>query len=171
MAAQQIRRGALIVVAVCAGMSALVAVQYQTTFQGSIDAAGLRALAENPAIRILFGRRWHSTTQWDFTVWRTGLPVLVLSSVWILLAATRITRGEEDAGRSDLLLAGRLRVVDVVQRAMGAVVVAAVLPHCGGRRRSVGRRGHRHHRRGGLRRCDSGPDRSPSRPQAYSRRR
>ena len=52
---RQIRRGALIVAAVCAGMSAVVAVQYQTTFQGSIDASGLRALTENPAIRILFG--------------------------------------------------------------------------------------------------------------------
>ena len=40
--------------------------------------------------------------------------MLVLASVWILLAATRITRGEEDAGRCDLLLAGRLRMVDVV---------------------------------------------------------
>ncbi len=59
-------------------------------------------------------------------MWRTGLPVLVLSSVWVLLAATRITRGEEDAGRSDLLLAGRLRVADIVLRAMAAVVVASV---------------------------------------------
>ncbi len=55
-----------------------------------------------------------------FTVWRTGLPVLVLSSVWVLLTASRITRGEEDAGRVDLLLAGRLRVVDVVLRATAA---------------------------------------------------
>ena len=60
-------------------------------------------------------------------MWRTGLPVLVLSSVWVLLAATRITRGEEDAGRFDLLLAGRVRVGDVVLRAMVAVVLAAVL--------------------------------------------
>ena len=37
--------------------------------------------------------------------------MLVLASVWILLAATHITRGEEDAGRCDLLLAGRLRMV------------------------------------------------------------
>ena len=62
-----------------------------------------------------------------FTVWRTGLPVLVLSSVWILLSATRITRGEEDAGRLDLLVAGRVRVRDVVVRAVAALAVAATL--------------------------------------------
>lgn len=124
---RQIRRGALIVATICAGMSALVAVQYHTTFQGSIDAAGLRALAENPAVRILFGRPQALDDAGGFTVWRTGLPVLVLSSVWALLAATRITRGEEDAGRADLVLAGRVRVVDVVLRVMAVMALAAVL--------------------------------------------
>lgn len=62
-----------------------------------------------------------------FTIWRTGLPILVLASVWILLAATRITRGEEDAGRWDLLLAGRLRTVDVVLRCLTAIAGSAFL--------------------------------------------
>ncbi|MFY9917471.1 MAG: polyketide antibiotic transporter [Mycobacterium sp.] len=127
LAVRQVRRGALIVTAVCAGMSALVAYQYQTTFEGSIDAAGLRSLAENPAVRILFGQPLALDDPGGFTVWRTGLPVLVLSSVWVMLAATRITRGEEDAGRTDLLLAGRLRVADIVLRATAAVVLASVL--------------------------------------------
>jgi ABC-2 type transport system permease protein len=127
LAVRQIRRGALIVAVVCAGMSATVATQYQTTFQGAIDQFGLRALAENPSIRILFGPPVALDDAGGFTVWRTGTPVLVLASVWILLAATRITRGEEDAGRCDLLLAGRLRMVDVVVRCLGAVAGCAVL--------------------------------------------
>jgi ABC-2 type transport system permease protein len=127
LAVRQIRRGALIVLAVCAGMSALVAVQYDTTFRGSIDASGLRALTENPAIRILFGTPVALDDAGGFTVWRTGLPVLVLSSAWILLSATRITRGEEDAGRFDLLLAGRIRMLDVVVRAAAASAIAAAL--------------------------------------------
>ena len=108
---RQVRRGTLVVAAVCAGMSALVAVQYQTTFEGAIDQSGLRALVENPAIRIIFGPPVALDDAGGFTVWRTGTPLLILASVWILLAATRITRGEEDAGRYDLLLAGRLRKV------------------------------------------------------------
>ncbi len=53
-------------------MSAIVAVQYRTTFQGSIDQSGLRALAENPAIRILFGPPVALDDAGGFTVWRTG---------------------------------------------------------------------------------------------------
>jgi ABC-2 type transport system permease protein len=124
---RQIRRGAVIVAVICGGMSALVATQYQTTFQGSIDETGLRALAENPAIRILFGPPVALDDAGGFTVWRTGTPLLVLASVWILLAATRITRGEEDAGRNDLLLAGPLRVVDLVKRCLAAVTESALL--------------------------------------------
>lgn len=124
---RQVRRAALIVAVVCAGMSAIVAVQYQTMVQGSIDQSGLRALTENPAIRILFGPPVALDDAGGFTVWRTGTPVLVLASVWILLAATRITRGEEDAGRCDLLLAGRLRMVDLVVRCLVAVAGCAVI--------------------------------------------
>jgi ABC-2 type transport system permease protein len=124
---RQIRRGALIVAGVCAVMSAGVAAQYQTMFQGSIAESGLQALVENPAIRILFGPPVALDDAGGFTVWRTGLPVLALASVWILLAATRITRGEEDAGRWDLLLAGRLRTVDVVLRCLAAIAGSAVV--------------------------------------------
>jgi len=127
LAVRQIRRGALLVAAVCAGMSALVAVQYQTTFAGSIDSSGMRALTENPAIRVLFGTPLALDDAGGFTVWRTGLPILVLTSVWILLAATRITPGEEDSGRLDLLLAGGRRLTDVVVCAVVAANAAAVL--------------------------------------------
>ena len=124
---RQIRRGALIVAVVCGGMSAIVAVQYRSMFQGGLAASGLQALAENPAIRILFGTPVALDDVGGFTVWRTGLPVLVLASVWILLAATRITRGEEDAGRLDLLLAGRLHMVDVIARCLVAVAASTLV--------------------------------------------
>ncbi|HKH50383.1 MAG TPA: polyketide antibiotic transporter [Mycobacterium sp.] len=124
---RQIRRGALIAAGICAVMSAGVAAQYQTMFQGSMAESGLQALAENPAIRILFGAPVALDDAGGFTVWRTGLPVLVLASVWILLAATRITRGEEDAGRWDLLLAGRLRTVDLVLRSLTVIAGSAAL--------------------------------------------
>ncbi|MBY0290182.1 MAG: hypothetical protein K2X52_24020 [Mycobacteriaceae bacterium] len=60
-------------------------------------------------------------------MWRIGIPVSVLASGWMVLAATRLTRGEEDGGRWDLLLAGRLRIVDVVFRYLVALVGSAML--------------------------------------------
>jgi ABC-2 type transport system permease protein len=101
--------------------------QYKTTFKGSLDESGLQALAENPSIRLLFGPPMALDDAGGFTVWRTGTPVLILASVWILLAATRITRGEEETGRIDLLLAGRLRMAGVVLRSMAGIAGAALL--------------------------------------------
>ena len=127
LAVRQVRRGALIVAAVCAGMSAMVASQYQAMFGSALDQSALRALTENPAIRILFGPPVALDNAGGFTVWRTGTPLLVLAGVWVLLAATRVSRGEEDAGRWDLLLAGRLRTIDLTVRSLAATAGSALL--------------------------------------------
>lgn len=124
LALRQVRRGALIVTALAGGMSAVVVATYRSTAGDSLDPAALRALAENPAIRTLFGEPVALDDPGGFAVWRTGTVLAVLLGVWALLAATRITRGEEDAGRWDLLLAGRQPLATVVARHL-AVVVAA----------------------------------------------
>ncbi|MBB5857603.1 polyketide antibiotic transporter [Amycolatopsis umgeniensis] len=122
---RRIRRGALLVGLAAAGMSAVVAGQYQSTFSGELNGAALRALAENPAIRILFGPPVALDDPGGFTVWRTGTPVQILTGVWALLTATRLTRGEEDSGRVDLMLAGRLRAADPLERILAVLTVAA----------------------------------------------
>ncbi|GAB3141791.1 ABC transporter permease [Micromonospora sonneratiae] len=116
LAVRQIRRGGLIVIALAAGISALVAATYASTVGDALDAAALSALAENPAIRTLFGQPVALDDPGGFTVWRTGTIVCVLAGVWGLLTATRITRGEEDSGRWDLLAAGRIPVRSIVAR-------------------------------------------------------
>jgi ABC-2 type transport system permease protein len=126
LAMRQLRWGAVVVALICGGMSALVASQYQM-IGGLLDESGIRALAENPAVRILSGPPVALDDPGGFTVWRIGTPVSVLASGWIMLAATRITRGEEDGGRWDLLLAGRLRMADVVVRCLAALVGSATL--------------------------------------------
>ncbi|WP_280257620.1 ABC transporter permease [Nocardia abscessus] len=124
---RQTRRGAAIVALTATGLSALVAAQYRTTFADSMDSDALRALAENPAVRILFGAPLALDDPGGFTVWRTGTPVLVLCGVWALLTATRLTRGEEDAGHWDLLLGGRLRRVDLLARCAATLWLAATV--------------------------------------------
>jgi ABC-2 type transport system permease protein len=126
LAVRQLRRGAVAVALICGGMSALVASQYRP-IGDLLDKSGLRALAENPAVRILSGPPVALDDPGGFTVWRIGTPVALFASVWIMLAATRITRGEEDSRRWDLLLAGRLRMADVVVRCLAALAGSATL--------------------------------------------
>ena len=126
LAVRQLRLGAVVVALVCGVMSALVALQYRPIGE-MLDESGLRVLAQNPAIRILSGPPVALDDPGGFTVWRTGIPVSVFASLWIMLATTRITRGEEDSGRWDLLLAGRLRMDDVIVRCLAALTGSATL--------------------------------------------
>ncbi|MDO3705073.1 hypothetical protein Q3W71_25730 [Micromonospora sp. C28SCA-DRY-2] len=125
LAVRQVRRSALVVVALTVGMSTLVAATYASTVGDGLDAGSLAALARNPAVRTLFGEPAALDTAGGFTAWRTGTVLAVLLSVWGLLATTRITRGEEETGRWDLLLAGRLTPAGMLGRHL-AVLVATL---------------------------------------------
>jgi ABC-2 type transport system permease protein len=111
---------------VCGGLTALVAVQYQG-LNGALSGNSLTALAENPAIRTLFGPPVGLDTAGGFTVWRTGTVLAVLVGIWAALTATRLTRGDEEAGRWDLLLAGRLRLQSLVTRVLLVVITASAV--------------------------------------------
>jgi ABC-2 type transport system permease protein len=127
LAARLVRRGACVVLAVAAGMSALVVATYDGIIASAPGgAASLAALAGNPAISTLFGEPVALDDPGGFTVWRTGTVLGVLVAVWAALTTTRILRGEEDAGRWDLLLSGRVPITAVVAGHL-AVLVAAVV--------------------------------------------
>ena len=123
---RQVRRGAVAVALICGFMSAMVAGQYQT-IRSLLDEPSLRAMAGNPAEKILLGPPLAIDGPGGFTVWRTGTLILMLASLWIILAATRISRGEEDSGRWNLLLAGPLQIHDVVIRCLAALAGCAAL--------------------------------------------
>lgn len=125
LATRQLRRPALVVAAVTAGMSTLVVTTYTRTVGDATAAQALAALAGNPAIRTLFGEPVALDTAGGFTVWRTGTVLAVLLTTWGALATTRLTRGAEEAGRWDLLLAGRLTLASVLGRHL-AVLTAAM---------------------------------------------
>ncbi len=126
-AVRLVARGAGIVLVVAAGLSALVVATYDEVIGGAPGgAAALAALAGNPAVRTLFGEPLALDDPGGFAVWRTGTVLAVLVAVWAALAAVRILRGEEEAGRWDLLLAGRVPVGTVVAGHL-AVLVGAVL--------------------------------------------
>lgn len=124
---RQVRRGTAVVAGLSGGLAALVVVQYRDV-EGAIGMASLAALAENPAIRTLFGPPVALDDPGGFTVWRTGTVLAVLVGIWAALTATRVTRAEEEAGRWDLLLAGAIPLRSLVLRALAVVFAAAAVP-------------------------------------------
>jgi ABC-2 type transport system permease protein len=65
------------------------------------------AMSDNRGLTAVTGPARQLDTLGGFVGWRMVSLMLVAGAIWGLLTATRLTRGEEDAGRWDLLLVGR----------------------------------------------------------------
>ncbi len=65
-----------------------------------------RLFGANTAVNALVGPARRLDTVAGFTAWRSLGVLGVVGAIWGLLAATRLLRGEEDAGRWELLLSG-----------------------------------------------------------------
>ena len=66
------------------------------------------AFGSNHATAALFGPAPDLQTVAGFVVFKSFMTIMILGALWGLLTSTRLLRGEEDAGRWDLLLCGRV---------------------------------------------------------------
>lgn len=64
------------------------------------------SLGSNAGLQALFGVPKRIDTVAGFTSWRTLAVLVIVGGIWGILASTRMLRGEEEAGRWELLLAG-----------------------------------------------------------------
>lgn len=80
----------------------------------------------NAAWSALFGPLIRLDTVAGYTVYKTGMTVIILGAIWGLLVATRVTRGEEDAGRWELFLAGRTTHAGAAAQAAAGLGVGLV---------------------------------------------
>ncbi|MFZ2013493.1 MAG: hypothetical protein WAV00_06700 [Nocardioides sp.] len=90
------------------GMVANEALSYRSGFPDRASrAAFAAAMSDNRGLTAVTGPARGLDTLGGFVGWRMVSLMLVAGAIWGLLTATRLLRGEEDAGRWDLLLAGR----------------------------------------------------------------
>ena len=68
----------------------------------------------------------HLQTVAGFTVFKISMTLMVLGAVWGLLTSTRLLRGEEDAGRWELLLAGQTTRAGAAVQALGGLAAGVV---------------------------------------------
>jgi ABC-2 type transport system permease protein len=64
----------------------------------------LLELSTSTAVRVMQGIPGRIDTAGGFAVWDGGWMVMIVVASWAMLTAVRLTRGEEDAGRAELVL-------------------------------------------------------------------
>jgi polyether ionophore transport system permease protein len=90
-----------------------------------------RTFEGNTAWAALFGPLRRLDTVAGYTVYKSGMTVILLGAIWGLLVATRSLRGEEDAGRWELFLSGqttRGRAASQAAIGLGVGLVALWVP-------------------------------------------
>ena len=81
---------------------------YAATYKTPLARAALaRTFGSNFGFNAIIGPARHIDTVAGFTAWRCVGVLSIVGGVWGLLSATRLLRGEEDAGRWELLLVGQ----------------------------------------------------------------
>ncbi len=85
-----------------------------------------RSYGTNVGIRALIGPARHLDTAAGFTAWRCVGVLALVGAVWGLLTGTRLLRGEEDAGRWEVLLAGPTTRGQATARALAGLAAGWV---------------------------------------------
>ncbi|WP_276939153.1 hypothetical protein [Ferrimicrobium acidiphilum] len=79
------------------------------------------AFGSDNATSALFGPGSLLGTVGGFTVFKSFMALIILGAIWGLLTATRLLRGEEDAGRWELMLTGQTTSRGATAQALGGL--------------------------------------------------
>jgi ABC-2 type transport system permease protein len=86
-----------------------------------------RSFGTNPGLRLLYGEPHDVAAVSGYTAWRVGGVLAIAAAVFGLLASVRALRGEEDAGRAELTLAGIVSRRMAYLSAMAAIAAATLI--------------------------------------------
>jgi ABC-2 type transport system permease protein len=88
----------------------LQAAGFRSTYPTAADRlAFARSFAGNDAIRLFYGYPYDVVTLGGYCAWRVGGTLAIAAAVYGVLASVRALRTEEEAGRTELVLAGPVR--------------------------------------------------------------
>lgn len=106
--ARRAARGGLVIGLVLGGLVANEALSYRSNFPTQRSRTEFAAsFGTSGGLTAVTGPARQLDTAGGFVAWRMFSLLLVVGAVWGMLAATRLMRGEEDAGRWEILLSGR----------------------------------------------------------------
>jgi ABC-2 type transport system permease protein len=100
---------------------------YATAYQTAAERAHVAALfSSNAGLAAINGPARDIQTVAGYTVWKSFMFLIIVGSVWGLLTGTKLLRGEEDAGRWELLLTGQTTRRGAVSQALAGLGAGAV---------------------------------------------
>lgn len=126
--------------ALALGVATYLVIEIVSFTQGYPDEASrayLEVWGRDPAIRVISGPPTAVTTLGGFTIWDAGWILQTIVGAWAITSTTRLLRGDEDAGRAEVVLAGpveprrqlraQLAVMLTACLALGVVVTGTFL--------------------------------------------
>lgn len=85
------------------------------------------AFGSNAAVRMFYGAPSDLLTLGGYAAWRVAGTLSILAAAWGMLAAIRALRGEEDSGRTELVLAGPLTRGTLLIAAFSAAALGIIV--------------------------------------------
>lgn len=86
-----------------------------------------RSFAGNTGLRLLYGEPHDLVTVAGYSAWRVGGTLAIAAAAFGMVAAVQALRGEEDAGRTELMLAGIISRHTAYWSAMAAIGAATLI--------------------------------------------
>jgi ABC-2 type transport system permease protein len=106
--AKRTYRSATLWALVFAGFMASKAISFVNAYPTEAARSKIAAsFSNNVGVEVILGPIRHATTVGSLVSWNTLMVMIIIGSVWALLLATKVFRGEENAGRAELLLSGQ----------------------------------------------------------------
>lgn len=126
---RQMLRGAIIFAIAIGIVTVIQGVGLEMAFPSQAERTKLvTVLGANPTIGLFYGEADHADTPAGYMYYRDGVVSMLVASLWGLLFATRMFRGQEEDGRSELLLSGpttQLRMsIEILLGILGGIFVA-----------------------------------------------
>ncbi len=127
LSSRLVRRSAVLLAGSAAAYVVIEIASYRAAYPNGVSPLQFAMFQDNPAVRMMQGVPVALDTAGGFTVWDAGWIIQLILAVWAILTASRLLRGEEDAQRTDLVLAGPVRATSVTKSAMVVLGVASLL--------------------------------------------
>ena len=119
------RRGTMLLWLSAAVYMTVEVLVFRNAYPTTASRQRLLELSTSTAVRVMQGIPGPIDTAGGFAVWDGGWMVMLVVACWATLAAVRLTRGEEDAGRAELVLSRPLTARDALAANLLVMAVTA----------------------------------------------